>query len=47
VARTAYSRTTRRRAQDLEQVADRLAELARDLAPGPALLRPDRRLLGQ
>ena len=47
VARTAYSRTTRRRAQDLEQVADRLAELARDLTPGPALLRPDRRLLGQ
>jgi serine/threonine protein kinase len=47
VARTVYSRTSRRRALDLEQVADRLAELAREVAPGPVLRRPERRLLGE
>ena len=49
VARTVYSRSSRRRATELQQVADRLAELALELAPapGPALRRPDRRLLGE
>jgi hypothetical protein len=47
VARTAYSRSSRRRAQELEQVADSLAALVRELVPGPALRRPDPRLLGE
>ncbi len=47
VARTVYSRSSRRRAAELQQVADRLAALALELAPGPALRRPDRRLLGE
>ena len=47
VARTVYSRSSRRRAAELEAVADRLATLAAELAPGPALRRPDRRLLGE
>ena len=47
VARTVYSRSSRRRAAELQQVADRLAALALELAPRPALRRPDRRLLGE
>jgi serine/threonine protein kinase len=46
VARTVYRRSSRRRALELEQVADRLAELARALVPRPALRRPDLPLPG-
>jgi serine/threonine protein kinase len=42
VARTVYSRSARRRAAELEEVVNRLAALASELAPGPALRRPDR-----
>ena len=34
-ARTAYSRTVRRRVRELEGLADRLADLARELMPAP------------
>ena len=39
-ARTAYHRTSRRRVRELEEVADRLAALARELAPARPALRP-------
>ena len=38
VARTVYSRTSRRRGEELQRVADRLAALARELVPGTPLL---------
>jgi serine/threonine protein kinase len=45
LARTVFRRSSRRRAAELETVADRLAELARELSPGPVPRRPDRGLL--
>lgn len=38
-ARTAYYYSSRRRVRELEQLADRLATLARELAPAPRVLR--------
>lgn len=46
-ARTAYFYSTRRRQRTLEQLADRLAELATELAPQrPALRGPQAKMLG-
>lgn len=47
VARTVYSRMTRRRAQELERTADRLSALARELVAPPAIGNPNPRLLGR
>jgi len=43
-ARTAYSRTSRRRVRELEALADRLANLARELIPVRAAVRGSARL---
>ena len=45
VARTAYYYSSRARTRELEQLADRLAAVTRELVPPPPLLGPGRKLL--